>query len=311
MKLRFIDGREFVADKEDQWPKHKPKEEKKDDWWCGGHGDDTGQDDDGWITVVSNKNKLITTTLPTTIKPFVSSVDTHVPGKTIKNIVTSPSPSKPVGQDTQPAPERQYSISEDALSKTEKQDRKVKRWKHRRDTLARLAQQEDHFLDNCITMAEDERTVMAEADTADGRRHTIDKAHDKSKASTYGVCSAFKRTATRLLPNNKQVTFGTSSTIQEAGRAHTVHLTYDSGADGHYMSEKDRKVAGMPILRASTKRVGVANGYTCKATNVTQLPFPQLSEQAAQADTFTNFPTSLGLGLGLGLERFFPDQILM
>ena len=31
MKLKFIDGREFVADKDDQWPKHKPKEEKKDD----------------------------------------------------------------------------------------------------------------------------------------------------------------------------------------------------------------------------------------------------------------------------------------
>ena len=77
-----------------------------------------------------------------------------------------------------------------------------------------------------------------------------------------------------MLTNNKQVTFGTSSTIQEAWRAHTVHLAYDSGADGHYMSERDRKVAGMPILRALTKRVGVANGDTCKAANVTQLPFP-------------------------------------
>ena len=37
----------------------------------------------------------------------------------------------------------------------------------------------------------------------------------------------------------------------------------------------------------------VANGGKCKAKNVTQLPFPQLSEQATTADTFTNFPTSL------------------
>ena len=29
MKLKFIDGREFVANKEDEWPKHKPKEERK------------------------------------------------------------------------------------------------------------------------------------------------------------------------------------------------------------------------------------------------------------------------------------------
>ena len=154
-------------------------------------------------------------------------------------------------------------------------------------------------------MAEDERTVLAKADTTDGRRITIDDAHDKSNAhpapgikqqlrnATFGVCTAFKRTATRLLTNTKQVTFGQASIIHATRRAHTVHLTYDSGADGHYMSEKDRKVAGMPILRASTKKVGVANGDTCNATHVTQLPFPQLSAQASKADTFNKFPTSL------------------
>ena len=52
----------------------------------------------------------------------------------------------------------------------------MKRRKYRHETLKRLAQQEDHFLDDCITMAEDERTVMAKADTTDGRRNTIDKA---------------------------------------------------------------------------------------------------------------------------------------
>ena len=46
----------------------------------------------------------------------------------------------------------------------EKQDRKLKRRQHRRETLAQLAHQEDHFLDECITVAEDERTVMAKAD---------------------------------------------------------------------------------------------------------------------------------------------------
>jgi len=49
----------------------------------------------------------------------------------------------------------------------------------------------------------------------------------------------------------------------------------------------------MPILRKSTKRVSVANGDTCKASNVTRLPFPQLSERASRADTFNGFPTSL------------------
>jgi len=44
----------------------------------------------------------------------------------------------------------------------------------------------------------------------------------------------------------------------------TVMVTYDSGVDGHYISEKDRKTVGLPILRISAKKVGVANGSTCK-----------------------------------------------
>jgi len=73
----------------------------------------------------------------------------------------------------------------------------------------------------------------------------------------------------------------------------TVMVTYDSGADGHYISEKDRKKVGLPILRISAKKVGVANGSTCKEQYVTALPFPQLSTKAAEADTFNDFPTSL------------------
>jgi hypothetical protein len=70
-------------------------------------------------------------------------------------------------------------------------------------------------------------------------------------------------------------------------------VTYDSGADGHYLSEKDQRKAGLPILRPSTRKVGVANGGTSTAKYVTQLPFQQLSAQAMQADTFQDFPTSL------------------
>jgi hypothetical protein len=70
-------------------------------------------------------------------------------------------------------------------------------------------------------------------------------------------------------------------------------VTYDSGADGHYISKRDRKKAGLPILRPSTKRVGVANGGTSTAKHVTQLPFKQLSPKATQADTFQDFPNSL------------------
>ena len=68
---------------------------------------------------------------------------------------------------------------------------------------------------------------------------------------------------------------------------------YDSGADGHYISERDRKAAHLPILRKSTKVVGVANGGTSTAKHVIQLPFSKLSAKANTADTFEDFPNSL------------------
>ncbi len=117
---------------------------------------------------------------------------------------------------------------------------------HRRQALQRLAQQDDLFLEESITTAEDERTAMAKADKTDSRQKTVDRAHKQSMTkptasitqraqnTTYGICTAFKRTATRLLTNKKQVTFG--NTIEHAN---TVHHTYDSGADGHYVSKDD------------------------------------------------------------------------
>ena len=71
-------------------------------------------------------------------------------------------------------------------------------------------------------------------------------------------------------------------------------VSYDSGADGHYISEKDRKAVSLPILRISAKKVGVANGSKYKGHQyVTALPFPQLSTKAAESDTFNDFPSSL------------------
>ena len=124
---------------------------------------------------------------------------------------------------------------------------------HRRQTLHRLAQKEDHFLEESITVAEDERTATAKADKTEVRRNTINKAHNQSNAkptasitqlaqnTTYGICTAFKRAAMGLLTNKKQVTFGETYTNSKVECAHTVHLTYDSGADGHYVSKDDRK----------------------------------------------------------------------
>jgi hypothetical protein len=70
-------------------------------------------------------------------------------------------------------------------------------------------------------------------------------------------------------------------------------LTYNPGADGHYISKHDQHKAGLPILRLSTWQVGVANGGTSNAKYVTRLPFHKLSAQSRQADTFQDVPTSL------------------
>ena len=70
-------------------------------------------------------------------------------------------------------------------------------------------------------------------------------------------------------------------------------VTYNSGADGHYLSKVDRKHINLPILKKSNKRVGVANGGTSKAKYVTHLPFHNLLLRAASANTFDDFPTSL------------------
>ena len=70
-------------------------------------------------------------------------------------------------------------------------------------------------------------------------------------------------------------------------------VTYDSGADGHYISERDRATARLPILRQSTRLVGVADGNTCRGKHVTKLPIPGLSPKAMKKDTFDTFPDSL------------------
>ena len=70
-------------------------------------------------------------------------------------------------------------------------------------------------------------------------------------------------------------------------------ITYNSGANGNYISKKDREAARLTILLPSTKQVMVANGEKRKGQHVTSLPFLLLSLKTRQADTFKEFPTSL------------------
>ena len=69
--------------------------------------------------------------------------------------------------------------------------------------------------------------------------------------------------------------FATSVGTQEYSElTMAAKVTYDSGADGKYMSKADRAKLGLLILRESTKRVGVVNGGARKGRYIIKLPFP-------------------------------------
>jgi hypothetical protein len=105
--------------------------------------------------------------------------------------------------------------------------------------------------------------------------------------------SCFKQAA-QCLQANKHVSFAPKHSVRIFDTPQpAVMITYDSGADGHYLSETDRQQAQLPIMRPSTKWVGIANGGSSTGKHVTQLPFDQLSEQATKADSFDDFPHSL------------------
>eukprot|EP00956_Cyclotella_meneghiniana_P021291 scaffold38589_cov41-Cyclotella_meneghiniana.AAC.1 len=173
-----------------------------------------------------------------------------------------------------------------------------------RHILRQLEQQESAFLDRSITRAENERTELAKNDPNNKYRKAVEHGDTKqkqkltwwqsSKNTTNNITNGIRRFIKETTSHNKCVRFAHKRQVRVFKQdEQPIIVTYDSGADGHYISEHDRNRAGLPILRKSTKRVGVANGNTSKAQFVTKLPIPQLSSHAAQADTFNDFPTSL------------------
>jgi hypothetical protein len=75
----------------------------------------------------------------------------------------------------------------------------------------------------------------------------------KSKTVGWAFSATLKR-ATSVLLARKGVRFNSkikTATVQDEDQL--IMVTYDSGSDGHYISEEDRARAGMPILWKSTK----------------------------------------------------------
>ncbi len=108
------------------------------------------------------------------------------------------------------------------------------------------------------------------------------------------MSSTFNRMIKKLNKTKQHVSFATHNTVWlYKDHEEPLMITYDSGSDGNYLSKKDRVKAGLPILRPSTRIVGVANGGTSQAQHITRLPFHKLSVRARQADIFQNFPMLL------------------
>jgi hypothetical protein len=170
-------------------------------------------------------------------------------------------------------------------SREHSRQQKITRRQHIKRTLQRLCKSDDLFLDNSITQAEDECTAITKNNTNNKKRMAIDSAHaqrdqptiklaQRGRNTAYHLGSAFNQTIKKIT-KQKHVSFTKQNKVHlfDATSTPSIMLTYDSGADGHYISKHDQRKAGLPILRPSTRQVRAANGGTSNAKYVTQLPF--------------------------------------
>ncbi len=156
--------------------------------------------------------------------------------------------------------------------------RKIARCQHIKLTLRLLSKNKNLFLDNSITQAEDERTVLAKGNQTNLQCLAIDSAHVNSnkpaidltqrhRNTVYSLGTTISRTFKKI-GNNKHVRFAKHNKVHLFSNTETsIMVMYNSGADSHYISKKDRHKAGLPIIQKSTRRVGVANGGVSQGKN--------------------------------------------
>jgi hypothetical protein len=162
-------------------------------------------------------------------------------------------------------------VQQDADIHEHRRQCKIARRQHIKQTLCLLTKSKNLFLDNNITQAEDEQTILAKGDQTNTQRRAIDSAHVKNNKPAIGLAQHGHNTAYSLgasigrtlkkISNNTHIRFAKNNKVHLFDKAETsIMITYDSGADGHYISKKDRRKAGLPIIRKSTRQVGMANG---------------------------------------------------
>ena len=152
-------------------------------------------------------------------------------------------------------------------------------------------------IDTNIIKAEynDAAIINAAIKLADGERSARNKTtlHQRDQVGKANSTTTHKhnKSSTR---EGKHVQFKIKPSIATYKQhSNTPMIIYTSGADSHYLSKQDRAKLVLLILKISDKKVGVSNGGAFNSKYVTSLPFPQLSSKAAEADTFSEFPTSL------------------
>jgi hypothetical protein len=154
--------------------------------------------------------------------------------------------------------------------------------KHVQHVLRLLEQQESAFLERSIARAENEATAIAKANKHSNHQIAITNNHkvqqrssnllQRSQSLGRRLANSFSHAIQRTTTSTKRVSFANKRTVRTFHKMETsVMITYDSGADGHYISEKDRITASLLV----------------------QLPFRRLSKAANTADTFNDFPNSL------------------
>jgi hypothetical protein len=147
---------------------------------------------------------------------------------------------------------RAEAIASNKQKRLQQQDR----CKHVKNTLQRLRESKELFFNESITQAEDEQTAMAKEITGKEQCKAINTAHKFDKKETgliqegrsvmHSIGSALKRTVKRAT-GTKQVQFSGETQIHIIPSLHeaeeTISVIYDSGVDGHYITEKDCKQA--------------------------------------------------------------------
>ena len=158
---------------------------------------------------------------------------------------------------------------------------KIARQQHVRQTIGRLCESDDLFLDNSITITENNPTDSAKNNATNVKPKAIDSSHitwdepsiglaQHGKNTTYSMSFTFNWTIKKFNKTTRHVNLSFHNSMRLFNNLTVpIMITYDSGANGNYNSKRDCVKADLPILRQSTRKVWLANRGTIQEKHVT------------------------------------------